>query len=212
MLEWYQKGISFRAFIQETLDFLFFTAERLESPWAKHSTPFTWLTLQEAFLEFVGIELIDQDPEFAAKAKECGVYSIGLQDDFETAFFKVLLEKIEPQFQALERVVLYDYPPSQAALAKVEGPVAKRFEVYVAGVELCNGFFEATDAQENQLRFEQINMQRESLGKELLLHDEGFFQALATPIPPCCGNALGLDRWLALLLGASGLDDVLLFR
>lgn len=212
MLEWYQKGLPFRGLIEETIDLLTYTAEQMASPWAESKTAFTWLTLEEAFSQLAGLELIDQDPDLGAKAKAQGVISIQPGDDFETAFFKVLLERIEPQFAAMERVVLYDYPPSQAALAQVEGTAAKRFELYVSGVELCNGFFELTDAQENRTRFAEINRQRKILGKEILGDDPEFFTALESGIPSCCGNALGVDRWLTLLLGEKSLDSVLHFH
>ena len=212
LLEWYQKGLPFRGMVEETLDLLAYTAEKMESPWAQSKKAFTWLTVAEAFSQLAGLELVDQDPDLAAKAKAQGVYSIQPGDDFETAFFKVLLERIEPQFAAMERVVLYDYPPSQAALAQVEGGAAKRFEIYVSGVELCNGFFELTDAAENRKRFREINSQREALGKETLGEDPAFFTALEAGLPACCGNALGVDRWLALRLGETSLDAVLPFH
>ncbi len=212
LLEWYQKGLAFRGMIEETIALLTYTAEKMESPWAQSKKAFTWLTLEEAFWELAGLELVDQDPELGAKAKAQGVYSIQPGDDFETAFFKVLLERIEPKFAAMERVVLYEYPPSQAALAQVEGKTAKRFELYVSGVELCNGFFELTDATENRNRFREINRQREMLGKENLGDDPEFFAALEAGLPPCSGNALGVDRWLTLLLGETSLDGVLPFH
>jgi len=212
MLEWYQKAQPFRGMIEETIALLEHTALAMDSVWAKEKKDFTWLTLEEAFQELVGLTLVDQDPELGAKAKAQGVYSIQPGDDFETSFFKVLLEKIEPEFQRMERVVLYDYPPSQAALAKVEGKVAKRFELYVSGVELCNGFYELTDEGENRKRFADIAAQRALLGKPPLGLDEAFFAALGRGLPDCSGNALGVDRWLALLLGEKSLDAVLPFQ
>ena len=88
----------------------------------------------------MGLDLVDEDPGLARRAKERGFNSINLSDDFETAFFKLLLDAVEPGIARLGAVVLYDYPASQAALAKIEKGVAKRFEFYISGIELCNAF------------------------------------------------------------------------
>ena len=94
-------------------------------------------------------------------------YSVNVTDDFETAFFKILLEKIEPQLKKERAVFLYDYPPSQAALAKIEGGQAKRFEFYLDGIELCNAFLEETDPKENKKRIQETNKKRQALGKPI---------------------------------------------
>ncbi len=215
MLEWYEANFSWPAFMEQTLSLLRETYEYVSrhlptDPKLNIST-FRYITLKEAFWEFAGLELIDEDPELASKAKDKGIVSVQPGEDFDTAFFKILLEKIEPEIEKLGSVVLHDYPASQAALARIEDGVARRFEVYVRGIELSNGFFELIDAKENKKRVQETNTFRQGIGKAVTLEDEHFYQALHQ-VPPCCGNALGFDRWLALILGHHNLDKVVPFR
>lgn len=217
MLEWYQVGQTDKGLMNETENFLRFTADAMSAitkiP-ASDVLParFERVRVEEAFLEFVGLTLVDQDPDLSLKAREHGVVSVLPTDDFETAFFKVLIEKIEPAIARLGGCVLYDYPPSQAALAKVEGGWAKRFEFYIGRVELCNGFFELTGEGENRARLHDARIAREKAGNDPVPVDEGFLMSMQGFTEPCGGNALGFDRWLAVLTGAAGLDTSMLFR
>lgn len=215
MLEWYKSGCTSDSYIEQCEALLHATLKAL-------SLHFTCslelpahpvrLTVQEAFREFAGLDLVDNDTELAAKARSVGCLSPSFDDDFETTFFKVLLEKVEPRLKDLTWVMLYDYPPSQAALARVKDGWAKRFEFYVNGIELSNGFWELVDLDENQRRIAATNVARAKDGIEVTQEDPFFYAALSAGVPECFGNALGLDRWLALALGASSLDPVLPFR
>lgn len=224
MLEWYEAGISFDDFVTQTEELLSYTQERF-APEAKkilgrdvRPIPKTLrrITLAEAFREFVGLELLDQDPDLAKRAIALGALSPQAGDDFETAFFKLLIEKVEPGMAALGACVLCDYPPSQAALATVKGSgndaVAKRFEIYVGRVELCNGFEELLEPELNRTRIQAANLRRQELGHAVPGEDEDFYAALARGLPACCGNALGFDRWLALLMGDASIDAAVPFR
>jgi len=107
-----------------------------------------------------------------------------------------------------------DYPASQAALARIrdaDPPVAERFELYVDGVELANGYHELTDPVEQRRRFEVANDERVRRGKTALPVDERFLAALQNGLPPCAGVAVGLDRVVMLATGASSIDDVIAF-
>jgi lysyl-tRNA synthetase class 2 len=111
-------------------------------------------------------------------------------------------------------VFLYDYPASQAALARVrpgEPPVAERFELYWDGLELANGFHELSDAAEQRARFVADNLRRERLGLPIVLADEHLLAALEAGLPDCSGVALGLDRLLMRLAGLERIDQVLAF-
>jgi lysyl-tRNA synthetase class 2 len=204
LLEWYEAGAGFEAFMDQT-------EELLRLP-----PRFRRLRVEEAFREFAGLSLVDRDPGLARKAREQGIPSVGEDDDFETAFFKILVDRVEPGLASIGGAVLYDYPASQAVLAKVEGGWAKRFEFYLGGVELCNAFLELTDPGENRRRIEEAYARRGVLsghtGGAQPVPDEEFFRDCAAGIPPCAGNALGLDRWLALLLGQNGIAGVIPFR
>jgi lysyl-tRNA synthetase class 2 len=239
MLEWYEAGIGFEEFIDQTEELLRFTREELASRLPGSVTlrlppRFRRLSVEEAFRELGGLSLVDGDPGLARKARELGIPTVLEDDDFETAYFKILVERVEPGLAGMGGAVLYDYPASQAVLAKVEGGWAKRFEFYLGGVEICNGFLELTDPAENRRRIEEAYARRVMLGNggagaqgksgtggEVAcssvpppdpVPDEEFFRALEAGIPPCAGNALGFDRWLALLVGLEGIARVIPFR
>lgn len=109
---------------------------------------------------------------------------------------------------------VYDYPASQAALARrcPDNPdYAERFEVYVEGMELANGFHELTDAAEQRRRFAADLETRRRRGQPVTPLDEHFLTALDAGLPPCAGVALGFDRLLMLLAGAMEIAEVLAF-
>jgi lysyl-tRNA synthetase class 2 len=107
-----------------------------------------------------------------------------------------------------------DYPPSQAALARIRpgtDPVAERFELYLEGMELANGFAELTEASEQRRRFERDRAHRLERRLAIPPLDERFLAALAAGMPEAAGVALGLDRLLMVITGASHIDQVLAF-
>ena len=110
---------------------------------------------------------------------------------------------------------VYDYPASQAALARVvrveDVSVGQRFELYVDSMELANGYFELTDAVEQRQRFEHDGALRGARGQRDLPVDENLLAALEHGLPDCSGVALGIDRLLMLMTGASHIKDVLAF-
>lgn len=123
---------------------------------------------------------------------------------------------IEPALAAEGGLVfVYDYPASQAALAQLADSdgvsVARRFELYVDGVELANGYQELTDAVEQRRRFEADNRRRRELGQQELPLDERLLAAMAAGLPPCSGVALGFDRLLMLAEKAGAIGEVLAF-
>ena len=107
---------------------------------------------------------------------------------------------------------IVDYPPKRAALAKIRKNAACRFELYVNGIELCNGYEELTDASEQRKRFLEDIEKRKKMGKPIPKIDENFLAALKKGLPECSGVALGLDRLYMLALGKDDIGDVLLFR
>ncbi|MES2218910.1 MAG: elongation factor P--(R)-beta-lysine ligase [Pseudomonadota bacterium] len=122
---------------------------------------------------------------------------------------------IEPKVGLERPLFLFDYPVSQAALAKIrdgEPPLASRFEVYFKGIELANGFHELQDAAEQQRRFENDLAFRKLHGLPALPIDERFLAALTHGLPDCAGVALGLDRLIMLALGSQKLSEVLSFE
>jgi lysyl-tRNA synthetase class 2 len=106
---------------------------------------------------------------------------------------------------------VYDYPASQAALARIDGRVAARFEAFLDGLELANGFHELGDADEQRRRFEQDLAQRAIAARPCVPLDEHLLQALAHGLPDCAGVALGFDRLVMCAVGARHIDEVLAF-
>ena len=132
-------------------------------------------------------------------------------DDWEDLFFHLFLEHIEPKLGLGAPTALVDYPLSMAALAKKSARdprVADRVELYVAGLELANGFAELTDAAEQRRRFEADMEKKQRLYGTRYPLDEDFLAAL-TQMPEASGIALGFDRLVMLATGAEKIDDVL---
>ena len=131
----------------------------------------------------------------------------------EDRFDMVMGLAIEPRLGLDRPVFLVDYPAAHGALArrKSDRPeTAERCELYVAGLELCNAFSELTDPVEQRQRFEDERRAREAAGRELPPMPEPFLKDL-TDLPPCTGNALGVDRLAMVFAGAATIDDVSAF-
>ena len=125
-----------------------------------------------------------------------------------------LMLKVVPQAGLEFPVFIYDYPECQAALAtirKSKPPVAERFELFIAGMEIANGFTELCDAREQRHRFERDLRQRTQAGKPMVPIDERFLSALEHGLPACAGVAIGIDRLLMALTGVQTIEDVLAF-
>jgi lysyl-tRNA synthetase class 2 len=155
--------------------------------------PWPRLSVREAFARFAGKRLDD------------------LLED-EASVFEVLVTQVEPRLAELGAVMLCDYPISMASLARPrpgDPAVAERFEAYVAGIELCNGFGELTDSGEQRARLLRDQAARNLRGLPVYPLDERFLGALEDGMPESGGNALGIDRLIMLLLGASHIEDVL---
>ncbi|MEO8877303.1 MAG: amino acid--tRNA ligase-related protein, partial [Polyangiaceae bacterium] len=147
-------------------------------------------------------------------AKVSADETIAMAEHDEDRFFKVLVDEVEPALARLDHAVFVtDYPASQASLARKkpgDPRLAERFELYVAGVELCNGFGELTDPVEQRARFDHDQKERRARNLPVYPVDEKFLEALAR-VPPSGGNAIGLDRLVALACGSTEIRDVLAF-
>ena len=118
--------------------------------------------------------------------------------------------------EVLEGYFVYDYPATMSALARLSTnrdghPVASRFELFVNGVELANGYHELLDADEQKKRFEEEQQKRQKRGYDIYSYDKRMVAALTHGMPGCAGVAMGIDRLLMLMLGADNIADVLAF-
>ena len=126
----------------------------------------------------------------------------------------LLAECVEPTLGQDRPTILFDYPADQAALSQVrQGPpaVSERFELYVRGIELANGYHELLDANELRRRNRETNEQRQADGKTALPEESRLLEAMDAGLPACAGTALGFDRLVMLATNAKSLDQVLTF-
>lgn len=135
-------------------------------------------------------------------------------DDVDPWLDLLLTQRIEPHLGQGRLCFLYDYPASQAALARLrpgDPPLGERFELYLHGIELANGFHELGDAVEQRRRFAAENAARQAHGLPVMPVDENLLAALEAGLPDCAGVALGIDRLIMLAAGKKALAEVLAF-
>jgi lysyl-tRNA synthetase class 2 len=201
LLEWYHSGIDYRMLMEECTTLIQTVASKvglgekiifrnqaidLASPWER-------ISVRDAFHEYA-----DTPMEEALK--------YGLFDE-------ILVRDIEPALGIKKPTFVYDYPPQRGALARLkpgDWTVAERFELYVGGVELANGFSELVDPEEQRSRFEKENENRRGMGKSVYAMPEKFLEELKE-MPPSAGIALGIDRLVMIFLDAPSIDEVVAF-
>ena len=207
MLEWYRAFAGLPQVLGDTEQLLRVVAERVsgeprlfgsDGQRYELALPFQRITVREAFQEHAGI-----------------ADAVDLAHTDEARYFELLVGLVEPGLaREPAPLFLWKYPANQAALARLSADdpsVAERFELYVGGVELCNGFDELTDPTEQRSRFEQDRARRAVEGRPIYPLDERFLGGLVSGMPRAGGNALGFDRLLMLATGAHELADVIAF-
>jgi lysyl-tRNA synthetase class 2 len=201
MLEWY-RAFSGQDVIRRDTEALVAGAAKCVNRRAELRTldepPFAELSVRDAFRKHAGIR---DAAELAATD--------------EPRFFELLVSKVEPALAKLDKpVFLIDYPLSQAALARPspsDPTVAERFELYAGGVELSNGYGELTDPVEQARRFMVERARRREERRRLYPLDRRFLASLHEGLPPCAGNALGVDRLVMLCTGSPSISHVTAF-
>lgn len=201
LLEWYRAAIDYNALMEECRELLIYVADHLgfdgkityqgkeidlKGPWKK-------ISVHDAFLSYA---------------------SISLEESLKKGLFdEVVVNEIEPRLISEGPVFLYDYPSSLAALARLRSDdprFAERFEIYVAGLEVANGFSELTDKNEQKVRFEMDMQHRLDFGRPCYPMPEKFLLSLEN-MPEAAGVAFGVDR-LAMIFGdTASIDDVVAF-
>jgi lysyl-tRNA synthetase class 2 len=212
MLEWYRVGWDEQQLMTEVAE-LIETALRAAAPGAA-SAPrrVVRLTYAQAVQAVLGVPPDAPTAELArGLARQSVDVPQGLSHDavLDLAFGTVVLASFDLRAVTL----VYDYPASQAALARVKPttpPVAARFEAFCGGLELANGFHELNDAAEQRRRFSSDVAMRHGQGRQAPPIDEGLLQALPS-LPACAGVALGVDRLVALATNQNELRAVLAF-
>ncbi len=225
MLEWYRANAGYEALMDDCATLLEVTAKAIGSTrlrWrGREADPFARperLSVSDAFSRFARIDLISalQGPDDGARAKleaaaKAARVRVAPDDDLSDIFSRIVTERIEPHLGLGKATVLFEYPISQAALArpKPSDPgFAERFELYACGVELANAFGELIDPGEQRRRFEADMAEKERRYGERYPIDEELLAALEL-MAPTSGIALGLDRLLLLAIGAARIEDVI---
>ena len=212
MLEWYRPDWDHLLLIDEVEQLVL----ALLGPYCDLATS-EKITYQQAFQRYVGLDpFFCSVKDLKACAESLGIIS-SLRDHEEglDEWLDLLLtHAIEPKLGQGRLTFLCDYPPSQAALAKIRPgcpAVAERFELYLQGVELANGFHELVDESEQRQRFEADILLRGDMGLSQSPLDEAFLAALSQGLPPSAGVALGVDRLVMLACKANTIDEVISF-
>ena len=189
MLEFYRVGFSMHQLIEETKDLLIFLG---------NDNPVKKMSYSQAFFEFADIDIINSDYE---ELKSILKFH-GLNTDYdwiEDMQMVLFVHLIEPKIKDFPVCFIYDFPKQQAALAQIDGLVAHRFEMYIKGTEIANGYQEIQTSKEYRDRFETELSKRKKVSKSIGPLDEDFLDNLGNGLPPCSGVAIGIDRLFASL-------------
>jgi lysyl-tRNA synthetase class 2 len=208
MIEWYRVGYDHHSLMSDV--------ERLIGavlPAARQFDRAERLTYREAMQLHAGVDVFqDATPMLVARLQSAGIeVPRDVTHDRDACLDLIMGTLVGPQLGLDRLTFIYDYPASQAALARVHGHIASRFEAYLDGIELCNGFHELGDPQEQRARFEHDVAERQRRGLPPVPIDENFLAALEHGLPECSGVALGFDRLVMCAIGARHLDEVLAF-
>ncbi|MGQ9507855.1 MAG: EF-P lysine aminoacylase EpmA [Thermodesulfobacteriota bacterium] len=201
MLEWYRAGVDYFGLMEECEELIQTLKEELilgeaityQGKKIFLEPPCERITVEEAFSHYGGIS-----------ANEA------LRLDL---FDELMVKKIEPHLGIYKPTFIYDYPSERRSLARLKKgapSLAERFELYIGGLEIANGFSELTDPEEQRKVFQSEIENRQSLGKEIHPFPEKFLEELESLLPSA-GIALGVDRLVMVLLDAERIDEVVSF-
>ncbi len=209
MLEWYRVGWDYRRLMDEVAE-LVTAALSLVGKSARTEC----VSYRQLFIEALALDPMTASIDaLRDRANSIRIEPDGLsRDDWLDLLLSHL---IQPQFPSDQLLLLYDYPATQCALAKIRGKgedaVAERFEVFLGPLELANGYHELTDADEQRRRFERDLDVRKARGVLTPAMDERLLAALESGLPACAGVALGMDRLLATMIDSTSIESTLAF-
>ncbi len=208
MVEWYRLGIDHHGLMRDVEKLL----RAMLEP-GRAVGPTRTVTYAEVFRSVLGCDPLESDTreiEDCLRRHELDVPA-SLSGDRDGLLDLGMATRVAPGFDHGAITFVQDFPASQAALARVRGPVASRFEAFWGGLELANGFHELGDALEQERRFSGDAAERARRGQPERAADQHLLAALASGLPPCAGVALGFDRVVMIAAGASRIDEVLAF-
>jgi len=209
LLEWYRSGFNHHQLMDEV-------EELLHELMGLSKKNYQRVSYQQVFIDQLKIDPLDADVETLKQcAKKFNIETpSGMKADRDMWLDWLMVEKIAPSFLKDGFTFLYDYPASQASLARLDENdtrKANRFELFFGELELANGFYELTDADEQAQRFESDNVVRRQRGQKLMPVDDCLLDALKSGLPGCSGVAIGIDRIMMLVVGANHINEVISF-
>lgn len=220
LLEWYRMGFDHHELMRDVERLIHVVAEGVRALDASQ-----FMSYQQLFLEHTGVDVLATSPSDGPSVVEQlqawltanGYTSLPQTEGYDETLDMVMSFCIQPKLGRSALCFIYNYPASQASLAnirQVDGVadgVAERFEVFLDGVELGNGFHELLDADEQHARFEAEVKQRQANQQDAIPYDEHLIAALGSGIAPCAGVAIGLDRLMMALHAYSSLAQCIAF-
>ncbi|PPD31391.1 MAG: EF-P lysine aminoacylase GenX [Methylomonas sp.] len=212
ILEWYRVGFDLQQLMDETAELLLSLLRNSMPPLSIRQTSY-----QQMFAEVTGLDALAFDrSDYADFAKAHNLVDAdGLCRDDHALWLDFLFSHCVQTVMPKQVVFLvYDYPAIQSSLARLnrqDARTSERFEVFINGIELGNGFFELSDAAEQSARFEREIGYRQQQGLPAVVKDQLFLDALQSGLPDCSGIAIGIDRLLMIVSGCQTIEQVLAF-
>ncbi|PIQ38025.1 MAG: EF-P lysine aminoacylase GenX [Lysobacterales bacterium CG17_big_fil_post_rev_8_21_14_2_50_64_11] len=208
LLEWYRVGWDHRRLMEETADLV-----QAAMALSGRRTSVREISFRDLYRSTLGIDpFTDSDHALRAPLAVYAIDATGLgRDDWLDLLMTHLIQPALPSNRVL---LVYDYPPSQCALARIRPdspPVAERFELYLGPLEIANGYHELINPAEQRERFTANADVRQRRGERPIPIDQAFIAALDAGLPACAGVAVGVDRLLMAMLGTDNIHDVMAF-
>jgi len=237
ILEWYRNNAAYTDLMEDCENLVSFIQERLNSQiqnskgkiqsanWRTKlktliyqgrkidlAPPWPRISCREAFEKYAKVNLDEfLDKKKAIKICRAKGYQASEKTTWEELYHQVFLNEVEPQLVKLPAVILYDYPAPLAALSKIKKSnpqYAERFEFYLAGLEIGNGYSELTDPQEQEKRLKADIKARKAKKMKVFDYDHDFMAALKEGLPKTAGIAVGVDRLAMLFTNSADIREV----
>ncbi len=214
MLEWYREG-SYLDLIKEVGDLIRFVGEVLAIKKDRFlKKEYKVYEMEGLFIEKVGINpFVLTRGELAKEARFKKLITVDKKDTWNDIFFKIFIQEIEPDIKEDSPYFIIDWPSSISSMAKTKGKEkVERFELYIDGIEIANGYSELMNSKRLIERFRRENLIRKRLGKDVFHYDREFFQSIDSIHGEYAGVSIGIDRLLMSLLCKDKIDDVVPLR
>lgn len=219
ILEWYRSQADYQALMRDCENLLGFIQKKLGIKTLTYqgkiiplASPWPRISCKKAFEKYAQINL-DEFLNLKKAQSLCRQkgYQVDQKTSWEELYHQVFLNEIEPRLLKRPVVILYDYPAPLAALSQIkknQPKYAERFEFYLAGLEMGNGYSELTNWQEQEKRLKEDIQTRKKKGMKAFDSDQDFVQALKEGLPKTAGIAVGLDRLVMLFTDSTAIREV----